>query len=288
MKYLILLFYSLFIGIGLSAQILEGQTFQFATINIRVSTKKDSANYWGNRKEQMRMFVCDEGLDIACMQEVSINQLKYLAKVLSEYNLIGDSPKVVKGEEYLPIFYKKTDFVCVDNGTFWLSEYPDSLGSKGWDGKHTRRATWAKFKSIQNDRSFCVVNTHLDHVGKVARLEGIKLIKRRMKTIAEKMPILLCGDMNFSAITQSYYSVLNDDFLMYNAYQIAKTRKGVNYSHHAFGKVFPEEKRSMIDYIFVTKEVEVKDINIPKEEKKDGVYLTDHCPVIATICLLDY
>lgn len=286
MRYLFVLFFISSINNGISAQSVRDTSVRFATINIRVDMKKDSANYWGNRKEQMRDFVREQALDIACMQEVSTNQMRYLVRALTEYDCVGDSPKVVTGEEYLPIFYKRTEYECLESGTFWLSETPDSAGSKGWDGKHTRRATWAQLKSPQNGRIFCVVNTHLDHVGKIARLEGMKLIKKQMKDIAAEMPVLLCGDMNFNAISASYYSALNDEFLMYNAYQIAKDRKGVNYSYHAFGKALPEEKRSMIDYIFVTNQVDVEEINIPKEEEKDGVYLTDHCPVVVNICFL--
>ena len=48
-------------------------------------------------------------------------------------------------------------------------------------------------------------------------------------------------------------------------YQIAKQRKGVIYTHHAFGEIQPVERRNMIDYIFVTNQIEVDDIDIPQE-----------------------
>ena len=176
-----------------------------------------------------------------------------------DYSIIAIGRKGGNNSEAIPIMFDSNIYECYSNGTFWLSQAPDSVGSIGWDAKHPRIATWAILKNKNSERLICVVNTHLDHVGKNARLEGVKLIKRRMKNIAEEMPILLCGDMNCSAISQPYYSVLNDEYLMYNAYQIAKNRKN---------------------------QVDVEEINIPKEEKKDGVYLTDHCPVVANIgCL---
>ena len=254
-----------------------------ATINIRVPMKKDGVNHWKNRKKQMTDFVNIENLDIVCFQEVSLSQLNYLEESLTDYSFAGNKIRKVKGEGYKPILYRKNFFTCLDEGTFWLSETPDSVGSKGWDGKHPRRATWVKLKCKKNGKAFCVVNTHLDNVGKIARQKGMELIKHRLKPTSNSIPVVLCGDMNFASISTAYYSALNDEFLMYDAYQVAKVRKGVRYSFHRFGKK-PIEKRGMIDFIFVTNQFEVKEIDIPKEEEQNGSYLTDHCPVVANLC----
>ena len=258
--------------------------FTLATINIRVPMANDSVNHWDNRKGQVADFVNEKELDIICFQEVHSTQLRYLKKSLADYNIVGNELKKERGEGYLPIFYRKEDFTCIDKGTFWLSETPDSAGSKGWDGKHPRRATWVILKCKKNGKSFCVVNTHLDNVGEVANRKGMELIKHRMKVMSDTIPVVLCGDMNFSSVSLSYFSALNDDFMMYDAYQVAKARKGVSYTFHRFGKN-PVEKRGMIDFIFVTNQFQVKEIEIPKEEKKNGSYLTDHCPVVAKLSL---
>ena len=257
--------------------------FFLATINIRYPTKKDGVNYWGNRKKQMINFVNKENLDIICFQEVSLSQLKYLEESLTDYSFAGNKIRKVKGEGYKPILYKKKDFTYLDEGSFWLSEIPDSVGSKGWDAKHPRRATWVKLKCKKSGKTFCVVNTHLDNVGKVARQKGMELIKHRLKSTSDEIPVVLCGDMNSSSSSTTYRSALNDVFMMNDAYQVAKVRKGVNYSFHRFGKL-PIDKRGMIDFIFITDQFEVKEIDIPKEEKRDGSYLTDHCPVVAHLC----
>lgn len=257
--------------------------FFLATINIRYPTKKDGVNYWGNRKKQMIDFVNKEKLDVVCFQEVSISQLNDLEKSLTDYGFAGKKTRKVKGEGYKPILYRKKVFTCLDEGSFWLSETPDSVGSKGWDAKHPRRASWVKLKCKKSGKTFCVVNTHLDNVGKIARQKGMELIKNRLKSTSDSIPVVLCGDMNCSSTSTAYCSALNDEFMMNDAYQIAKVRKGVSYSFHRFGKN-PIEKRGMIDFIFVTNQFEVKEIDIPKEEKKNGFYLTDHCPVVASLC----
>ena len=134
----------------------------------------------------------------------------------------------------------------------------------------------------KSNRTFCVVNTHLDHVGFVARQKGMELIKHRLKSTSNSIPVVLCGDMNFSSTSSAYYCALNDEFMMYDAYQVAKVRKGVTYSFHGFGNR-PIEKRRMIDFVFITNQLEVKEIEIPKEEKMNGSFLTDHCPIIVKI-----
>lgn len=267
---------------GLGGETKNKTDFILATINIRVPMDKDSVNRWDNRKKQMIDFVNKENLDIVCFQEVSLSQLNYLEESLTDYSFAGNAIRKVKGEGYKPVLYRKKDFICLDEGTFWLSETPDSIGSKGWDGKHPHRATWVILKCTKSDKTFCVVNTHLDNAGKVARQKGMELIKHRLKPTSDSIPVILCGDMNCSSTSSVYFSALNDEFMMYDAYQIAKERKGVRYSFHRFGNL-SIEKRGMIDFIFVTNQFEVKEIYIPKEEKHNGSYLTDHCPVVANL-----
>ena len=45
-------------------------------------------------------------------------------------------------------------------------------------------------------REFFYFNTHLDHMGKVAREEGVKLLVERIRTIAGKKPVIVGGDFN--------------------------------------------------------------------------------------------
>ena len=278
----------LIIVLSPNPHLLTGQTrnsvLRLCSINIRVADKKDGVNFWDCRKELMTDFIHHKEFDIICMQEVAKSQQKYIDSTLQEYVCIGDRPQVVKGEEYLPIYFKRELFECLESQTFWLSETPDSSGIKGWDGKHPRRATWVKLKHKSSGTDFVILNTHLDHAGKYARQKGMELIKLRLKTISEILPVVICGDMNCLSSSSVYYSALNDEFMMYDAYHVAKKRRGATYSYHGFGKR-SVEKRNMIDYIFVTKQFKVNEIEIPFEENEKGFYLSDHCPIIVTLCL---
>ena len=274
----------LFFFFDVSAQN-DKELISIATINVRVTNVRDGLNHWDNRKQQILDFIAQDSLDIVCMQEPTSAQLRFFLKSLIKYSCVGNKPKNVVGEEFVPIFYNKRVFDCLNSGTFWLSETPDSASTKGWDGKNVRRATWAIIKSKRNGNSLCIVNTHLDHKGEKARIQGMRLIKERFKQIANELPILICGDMNCSAISQPYYIALNDSFLMYDAYHVANNRKGSTYSYHGFGNR-PVNKRGMCDFIFVTKNVKVAEIEIVKEQEVNGIYMTDHCPIVALVSVL--
>ena len=69
----------------------------------------------------------------------------------------------------------------------------------GWDAACYRTATWALMKDKRNGRNFYFVNTHLDHVGVVARKNGLQLVVDRIAAMnPEGYPMVLTGDFNMT------------------------------------------------------------------------------------------
>ncbi len=125
----------------------EKITVNWATFNIRYDNPADSLNNWKYRKDTVAAFIKANQLDIVGMQEVLHNQLEDLKQRLPEYAEVGVGREDGKTQgEYAPLFYRKDRFEALDSNTFWLSQYPDSVGFIGWDGACTRIATWAKLK----------------------------------------------------------------------------------------------------------------------------------------------
>ncbi len=62
---------------------------------------------------------------------------------------------------------------------------------------------------------------------------------------------------------------------------IAQLRYGPDGSFHNFGRI-PIEESELIDYIFLKGDIEVLRHGI-LSETKGNVYISDHCPVLATI-----
>lgn len=175
-------FTSLFAGLALLAmascsQKPETTEVKWATFNIRYDNPEDSLNNWKYRKDTVANFILANNLDVVGMQEVLHNQLEDLKTRLPEYAEVGVGRDDGKTEgEYAPIFFKKDRFDVLDSNTFWLSQYPDSVGFVGWDGACTRIATWAKLKEKGTGKIVMAVNTHFDHVGVEARTKSALLI----------------------------------------------------------------------------------------------------------------
>lgn len=249
---------------------------RWATFNIRLDTPLDSLNRWGYRMERAAQFIKDAQLDVVGTQEVLHSQFEDLKRMLPEFEGVGvarDDGKT-KGE-YSSVFYRKDVFDALDSGTFWLSEYPDSVGLKGWDAACVRVATWAKLKHKETGKIVMAVNTHFDHVGVEARKQSALLIIRKIKEIVGDRAAVLTGDFNVTDQSDAYQTITTNEFVLKDAHKIAEKVSGVNYTFHNFTRQ-PLEKRSKIDFIFVTPHIRVLSSDIPQEV--EGALLSDHNP----------
>ena len=254
---------------------------KWGTFNIRYDNPADSMNNWKYRKDAVADFVRSQNLDVVGMQEVLHNQLEDLKVRLPEYAEVGVGREDGKTKgEYSPLFFRKDRFELLDSNTFWLSQYPDSVGFIGWDGACTRIATWAKLKDRNSGKIVMAVNTHFDHVGTEARTKSALLIIDKIKEIVGSDPAVLTGDFNVSEQWDAYKTITSNEFVMKDAFKIAEKKEGVSYTFHNFGRI-PAGSREKIDYIFVTPQIKVSDAFIPSETS--GKYLSDHNPHIATL-----
>ena len=163
--------------------------------NIRMGIAKDGTNSWEFRHPATIEMLKDQQPDIFGVQEAFEFQIKFIEEYCRNYKSVGvgrDDGK--KKGEYMSIFWNKKRVKLIKWGTFWLSETPDTP-SKGWDAHCMRTATWALMKDKKTGRKFYYVNTHLDHKGKEAQKNGLKLIVDRIESInPQGYPMVLTGD----------------------------------------------------------------------------------------------
>jgi endonuclease/exonuclease/phosphatase family metal-dependent hydrolase len=95
-----------------------------------------------------------------------------------------------------PFIIEKPVFKILAASTFWLSETPGKPGKKGWDAACNRIVTWAKLEDRKTGNVIFHFNTHLDHMGQIARRESARLILKAVDSIAGKNPALVTGDFN--------------------------------------------------------------------------------------------
>ncbi len=163
------------------------QAFKVCSFNIRNGDAEDGQNSWPYRADTVVELLKQIDADLFGLQEVMDYQLTSILEGLPDHGVIGVGR--LDGEskgEYAPILYRKSKFLPVRSGWFWLSETPSVPGSMSWDTACERICTWADFGAFQ------FYNTHLDHVSALAQLRGAQLILGRM----EDSPTLLTGDLN--------------------------------------------------------------------------------------------
>ncbi len=264
----------------------QSEAVNVMSFNIRYDNPEDSLDNWKYRKDRAANAIRFYDADIVGTQEVLHNQLKDIKKRLPEYGVIGVGREDGKKKgEYSALWYKKERFTLLDSGYFWLSETPEVAGSKGWDGACERIASWAKLKDVLSGKSVFALNTHLDHVGVVARRESITLILDKVNELADGLPVIVTGDFNaepdsdvIAHITDTKNAGHLDD-----ARQISPIVYGPAWSYHDFGKI-PYEQRPLIDYVFVRNGLKVLKYGV-LAETENNAFLSDHAPVLVTVAI---
>ena len=263
------------------------QTLSVASYNIRYANSNDAkaGNSWWERAPRIASLVNYEAWDVVGMQEVLHAQLQDLRKGLKDYDYVGVGREdgATKGE-YVPIFYKKSRLKCLKQGTFWLSETPEEVGSKGWDAALPRVCTWACFEDKVTQWKLWVFNLHLDHVGKEARVKSARLVLKQIAKLCGDEPYVLTGDFNADQHSDVYASLLkSDDFV--DAFDRARHRMAENGTFNGFK---PQSwKAERIDHVFVSKHFNVHRYGLLTPfywaQTPDGDYqprhYSDHFPV---------
>lgn len=236
----------------LSAQMLVG------SYNIRYKNSGDSIN--GNLWPKRCQVMCDQvnfmSLDIFGAQEVLHGQLIDMLACLNGYDYIGvGRDDGGTAGEYAAIFYRTDRLRLLASGNFWLNESPDTPGL-GWDAACVRICTWGRFagQTVTDDEAFYFFNTHMDHVGVIARREAAKLIVSKIREIAQGAPVILTGDFNVDQ-NDEIYVIFTESGILKDSYLATRQRFAENGTFNSFNPDLYTESR--IDHIFISPETDV-------------------------------
>jgi endonuclease/exonuclease/phosphatase family metal-dependent hydrolase len=259
------------------------QTVTVMSYNIRMDTKADGVNQWGNRIEKVTDLIKKHNPDLFGVQEALHNQMMDLQNNLPDYQFVGvgrDDGKE-KGE-YSAIFYKKDKFEVLKQNTFWLSETPSIPGSKSWDAAITRVVTFAVVKEKSSGKSFIYANTHFDHIGKEARKNSANTIKHLLLDFMKDykaIPVLVSGDFNSEPTAEPYLNMIDGKEL-----QLTDARPGTDVTGTFCGFEVGKIECRTIDYIFHSAQWKASNYKVIQEN--DGKYYpSDHLPVMASFTL---
>ena len=255
------------------------------SFNIRYNSWNDidGENRWSNRRDAVVQMIREEHPAAIGLQEALIDQLLYLDSCLPQYRRVGvgrDDGK--EGGEFMAIYYDTARLELLSGVTWWLSETPETP-SKGWDAACYRTATKVGFRDRESGKTFVYLNTHLDHVGRVARAEGAKFIAARVESDCYNIPVILGGDMN-STIDDTIFNAFYNVGLQVAREITDSTSHAITYN--AFGGCEHSGNGvdgKVIDHFFV------KDAKVLRFRTLDGdygvPYISDHYPIEITIRL---
>lgn len=174
----------------------ETPQLKLISFNLRNSGGEDGSNRWEHRRHATERMIREEAPDLFGVQEALADQLQYLDESCPQYARVGvGRDDGDKAGETMAIYYRRDRFDLAQSGTLWLSETPETP-SCGWDGACNRTVTWVELRDKTSGKSFFYFNTHLDHQGRQAREEGIKLLVEIVGKVAGKAPAILGGDFN--------------------------------------------------------------------------------------------
>ena len=256
------------------------QQLNVATFNIRMKTQSDTGNLWENRKKPVTDLIKYHEFEIFGVQEAFKEQLTDLSQGLPDFKYVGvgRDDGAEKGE-HSAIFYNTKLFKQLESGTFWLSDTDTEKPNKGWDAALPRICTWGIFIDNSNGKKFIFMNTHFDHIGKIARKESAKLILAKAKEFAKDLPLILTGDFNITETDEAYCTLAKSD-VVHDVHGLAEIVYEPNSTFNSFGRGIKESGR--IDHIFITKPFGVKKYGILTDTYM-GKYPSDHFPVVTQL-----
>ena len=274
------LFYTLAIAAFALMSIACNRTSEIKVMsyNIRLSSgtiKADSIYHWEHRKQASLNLMHEENPTVFGLQEACPDQMDYMVENLPEYGYIGVGRDDGKRKgEFMSIFYKKEEVEFIDGGTCWLSETPDEV-SKGWDAACFRTCTWAILKKKDTGKKFVYMNTHLDHMGKVAREESIKLIvERAEKLTGGKLPVFITADFN-SPTSNAIFKPMQEAMLDARVEAPVTDDRG---TLNCWGTTPPGV---VIDHVFY-RGAEAQKFEVLRDKDYGAPYVSDHYPVMLT------
>ena len=250
------------------------------TYNIRLNIAVDGANAWPHRKEFWAAQVTTAAPDILGVQEAVPGQVDFIDAALPNHDYIGHGRNGGALGEYSAIYYHREKFTVEQEATFWLSQTP-AIKSMGWDAAYPRICTYGLFTQQDTGKQFWIFNTHLDHVGEVARAKGTALILELIEQVnGQDHPVIFIGDFNAKPDDPLIGTI---KVQMNDAKDISVSDPiGPDATFNGFKRNNPEARR--IDYIFVSKSSSLSVQHyFVLEALQQGRYPSDHFPVMAVL-----
>ena len=264
------------------------------SFNVRYENPDDrDAHAWRQRVVGAVKMLHRQQPDVFGVQEALHGQAADLWASLPDYEFYGvgrDDGK--QAGEYSGLFYLRDRFEAdaTDCGTFWLSDQPETVGSKTWGNEIPRVAVWLHLVDRGTGRGFYVFNTHWDHKNQPSRERAALLIARRIdaRKHADE-PVVLLGDFNsleanpgLGYLTGKRVPLAGADQVWRNGlldtFQFLHANERNRRTLHFWGGTL--EGNVKVDHILVSRGAKVETAEIVSQDKP---MVSDHFPVMSRV-----
>ncbi|MGT2715651.1 endonuclease/exonuclease/phosphatase family protein [Streptococcus respiraculi] len=248
-----------------------------ATYNIKNAQPVEKIEHnWTHRKKELLQLICSRKWDIIGLQEVTEEQWQDFAR-LEEFERLGTVRDTEEYGEYNPILFRKTKYRCLESETFWLSPTPQKMSKADcWKAACFRIATWAVLQDKETGKEILVINTHFDHMSRLAREESAKQVLDFVQSQSYQ-EVILMGDLNAES-DEPFYPILCQFFTDVSvAVGQCMGPKG-SFIDEDFPEEIEGKKLEKIDYIFVAGTFAIQTVEVVAE-KRGNFYPSDHLPI---------
>ena len=244
------------------------------SFNLRTDTPNDGINQFFKRTHRVKAAIVEENPDLIGFQEAKDSMRKWIRDNIEGYVFLGCGRNADYYGESTFLGVRKDMFEIISMDNFWLSSDTSVPGSRfGIDqSKCPRIATAVRLVFEGASEPFWFYNTHLDHVGSTARLLGSCALMTDVSARTKGEKYVITGDFNALPGTPEINFIVNAGG--------ADATAMLGGTFHNFGR---KEDRIKIDYVFTNAAFDPEESYVVKDEPDDGVYISDHNPIVAFI-----
>ena len=248
---------------------------KIVSFNLRCVWKGDGINAFIFRAGMIYDKIMREMPDVLAFQEMTIDHLDLLKRMLPEYVFCGQFRSKNYAGEGIFTAVRKDVWDVIAYESFWISPTPYVPGSRFEDQSDCPRiCAVTQIRHTKTGKMLRLYNIHLDHISEKARVLGTEATLEFIRAYNEKdtLPSVILGD--FNAIPSS------EAIALMNAQpDLCDVTADIPFTFHNYGK-----EQLKIDYIFLSRSLADKVVDVAAwTDEKSGIYLSDHYPVCATL-----
>jgi endonuclease/exonuclease/phosphatase family metal-dependent hydrolase len=152
---------------------------------------------WDERLPRIVATLRSERPHLTGLQEIHHAQLSQLRAAFPELGVVGvGAADGAEGGAFTPFLFDPVRLELTGSGTSWLSQTPDTPGSRHFGNTLPRAVTWARFLDREDGREFLAANVQLDDRVEGSRELSLEVLQDRIQALAgARGAVILTADL---------------------------------------------------------------------------------------------